>query len=230
MASWRQWEFVNPSDLEIKAWPEKPEIIAGETATFTIQIRNRTDKTINIFYPTGQRWDYAVYHAGMQIYRWSQGMRWEEAPHSVPLRPGQPMTYQMSWQSLDRMNRPLPQGVYHLHAMVMTRPRYLVSNNFSVRLLPKEIKKTEIIPVKLNSFFEIELPRYSGKSELNWQIMYEYNDNRLSIHDLIKRGDKMTLIFKAKRRGHVNFHLFARNDTGKFEESIERRSYRIEVK
>jgi hypothetical protein len=229
-AELRKWEFVNPADLEIKAWPEKPEIIAGETATFTIQIRNRTDKTVDIFYPTGQHWDYAVFHNGTQIYRWSQGLRWEEAPHSIPLRVGQPITYQMSWQSRDRLNSPLPQGVYRIHAMVMTSPRHLVSNTFSVRLLPPEIKKTETIKVGLNSFFEIELPRYSGIQELDWQIMYEYNDNRISIHDLRKHDDKLVLIFKAKRTGHVNFHLFARRDTMKFEESIERRSYRIEVK
>ena len=226
----RKWEFVNPSDLEIKAWPEKSEIIAGDTATFTVQIRNRTDKTVNIFYPTGQQWDYAVYHSGMQIYRWSQGLRWEDAPHSIPLKAGQTIETQMSWQSLDRLNRPLPQGIYRLHGMVMTRPRYLVSNTFSIRLLPEQIRKTQTIEVKLNSLFEVEVPRYASKNELEWQIIYEYNDNRIAIHDVIKRDKTTIIVFKAKRTGHVNFHLFARRDTAKFEESLERRSYRIEIK
>ncbi len=226
----RPWEFINPADIEIKAWPEKKEIFAGDCATFTIQLRNRTDKTVSIFYPTGQRWDYAVYHEGMQIYRWSQGLHWEEAPHSVPLRPGQPITWQMCWQSRDRLNRNLPQGVYRLHAMVMTRPRYLVSNTFSIRLLPPDIKKTEIIEVNVNSFFEIELPRFDSIRELDWQIMYEYNDNRIAIHHVKKRENKLILIFKAKRVGHVNFHLYGRDSERKFSESMERRSYRIEVR
>jgi hypothetical protein len=229
-AAWRKWEFINPSDLEIKAWPERNEIIAGQTATFTIQIRNKTDKTIDIFYPTGQRWDYAVYHGGLQIYRWSQGLTWEDAPHSIPLRPGEPITHQMTWETVDRLGRTLPQGVYRFQGMVMTKPRYLVSNTCSIRLLPPEVKKTKIINAKLNSFFDIELPRYSGKQELDWQIIYEYNDNRIAIHDITKSSDKMVVTFKAKRTGHVNFHLYARHDTLDFSESIERRSYRVVVK
>lgn len=229
-SAWRKWEFVNPSDLEIKAWPDKKEIIAGQTATFTIQIRNRTDKTLNIFYPTGQRWDYAIYHTGTHIYRWSQGLSWNDAPHSVPLRPGEPITHKMSWESIDRLGQPLPQGTYNFQGMVMIRPRYLVSNSCSFTLLPPEIKKTEIIKVKLNSFFELELPRYSGSKELAWQIAYEYNDNRISVHKVTKLDKKLTITFKSKRKGHVNFHLYARRDTRSFDESIERRSYRVEVK
>ncbi|MFZ5952937.1 MAG: BsuPI-related putative proteinase inhibitor [Candidatus Rifleibacteriota bacterium] len=226
----RPWEFVNPADLELKAWPEKKEIIAGNTATFTIQIRNRTDKTVQIHYPTGQHWDYAVFHEGLQIYRWSQGLRWADSPHSIPLKRGEPMTFQMSWQSRDHKNRPLPQGVYKIYAMAMVSPRPLVTNTFSIRLLPEEIKKTEVIEVKLNSFFEIVVPRYSGKQEVEWQIAYEYNDNRIAVHELIKRDKELTIVFKAKRTGHVNFHLYGRHDTRLFSESLERRSYRIEVK
>lgn len=229
-SAWRKWEFVNPSDLEIKAWPEKEEIRAGETATFTIQIRNRTDKTINIFYPTGQRWDFAIFHDKTQIYRWSQGLRWEDAPHSIPLRPGEPITEKMAWTSLDRLGYPLPQGVYSFQGMVMLRPRYLVSNDCSIRLLPPEVKKSETIKVGLNSFFDLEVPRYSGKKELIWQILYEYNDNRIAVHNIAKRENRLIITFKAKRVGHVKFDLYARKDTTDFGESLERRSYRIEVK
>ncbi|GAB4269180.1 MAG: hypothetical protein Kow0029_05060 [Candidatus Rifleibacteriota bacterium] len=228
--AWRKWEFINPPDLEIKAWPDKKEIIAGEIATFTIQIRNKTDKTINIFYPTGQRWDYAIYHNGTQIYRWSQGLKWEEAPHSIPLRVGEPITTKMAWRSTDRLGYPLPVGDYRFQGMVMVKPRYLVSNTCTIRLLPPEVKKRETVTAPLNSFFEIEVPRYSGKKELVWQIMYEYNDNRIAVHKVTKKGNKLIITFKAKRTGHVNFDLYARIDTASFGESIERRSYRVEIK
>jgi hypothetical protein len=101
-ASWRKWEYVNPNHIEIKAWPDKKEIISGETATFTIQLRNRTDKTIDIFYPTGLRWDYAVYHEDLQIYRWSQGLEWRDAPHTIPLRPGERGSLLTAWEEFYR--------------------------------------------------------------------------------------------------------------------------------
>jgi hypothetical protein len=230
IASWRKWEFVNPAHIEVKAWCEKKEIIAGDVATFTIQIRNRTDQTINVFFPTGQRWDYAVYHNDVQIYRWSQGLEWAEAPHSVPLKAGETLSKTMRWQSLDRLGRALPQGVYRIHGMLMTKPRHLVSNTFSLRLLPPEIKKQEIINAKLHSFFEVAVPRFSRRQELKWEILYVYNDNRISVHRVRKTEKEIIITFMAKRAGHVDFHLYGRDSHKSFGESVERRSYRVEVK
>jgi hypothetical protein len=228
--TFRKWEFVNPADLQITVSANKTELIAGETATFTISIRNRTDKTVQIPYKTGQQWDLAVYHNRTQIYRWSQGSVWADAPHSVPLKAGETRTERLCWASTDRLGLPLPQGIYSIQGMVMTQPRFLVSNDCKVRLLPKEVKKTELIDARLNQIFEIEIPRYSGNRELNWQIEYEYNDNRLSIHRIEKTSDKTIIFFHPKRTGHVNFHLFAHHDTLDVSVALERRSFRVEVK
>ncbi|EKD81686.1 MAG: hypothetical protein ACD_39C01690G0002, partial [uncultured bacterium] len=74
--SYRKWEFVNPASLKITIEPEKPEIVAGTIATFTVTVRNRTNHVVKIHYPTGQQWDLATYHGNTQIYRWSQGYTW----------------------------------------------------------------------------------------------------------------------------------------------------------
>lgn len=228
--SYRKWEFVNPADLQITIAPEKPEIIAGTTATFTITIRNRTDKTVKIHYPTGQQWDLAAYHNGTQIYRWSQGLIWEESPHTIPLKTGEVRTEKLTWDTVDRHGMPLPHSLYTVHGMVMTTPRFLVSNDCSIRLLPADIKKMEVIEARLNQMFDIELPRYSGISELNWKIDYIYNDNRISIHRVAKQDKKLTITFHPKRVGHVEFHLYGHVDTKDETISLERRSFRIEVK
>jgi hypothetical protein len=228
--AWRKWEHINPSDLEVKITPQTREIVSGKTATFTISIRNKTDKTIKVFFPTGQRWDLAVFHNDMQIYRWSQGYYWQEAPHSVPIKSGEKMTHKLSWEAIDRLGRPLPQDIYRIQGMVMTKPRHLVTNKCSIRLLPPEIKKTEIIKAKLGEFFEIKLPRYSNRKSIIWKILYHYNDNRVALHRLEKEAKTTILTFKAKRVGHVVFDLYAYLDSQNFSKSIERRTYRIEVK
>jgi len=69
----RKWEFVQPSDLEIKFAPESEEIFSGGVATFTLTVRNRTDKPVRIDFKTGQRYDMAVFHDNVQIWRWGQG-------------------------------------------------------------------------------------------------------------------------------------------------------------
>ncbi len=228
--TWRKWEFINPADLQITVSGDRPEMIAGDTATFTITIRNRTDKTVNIPYKTGQQWDLAVYHNRTQIFRWSQGLTWADAPHSVPLKSGETRTEELCWTSIDRHGLPLPQGTYNIQGMVMTQPRFLVSNDCAITLLPNEIKKTEIIDAKLNQIFEITVPRYSGNRELKWQVEYLYNDNRISIHRVEKTSDKTIIFFHPKRVGHVTFHLFAFQDTQDVSVSLERRTFRVEVK
>lgn len=227
---YRKWEFINPADLQITIIPDKPEIIAGTTATFTICIRNKTDKTVKIHYPTGQQWDLAVYHDRTQIYRWSQGLEWAASPHTIPLKTGETRSEKLYWTSIDRHGLPLPQGVYQIHGMVMTSPRFLVSNDCSIRLLPPKIEKTQVITAKLNQMFDIELPRYSGSRELTWKIDYVYNDNRIAIHRIAKVDNKLVITFQPKRVGHVEFHLYGHIDTKNETISLERRSFRIEVK
>lgn len=228
--SWRKWEFVNPADFQVTIVADTPEIIAGQTATFTISIRNRTDKTVNIPYKTGQQWDLAIHHDRTQIYRWSQGLTWEDAPYSIPLKSGETRSEKLSWTSTGRNGLPLPQGVYKAQGMAMTMPRHLVSNDCAVRLLPSEIKKPEIIEARLNQVFKIELPRHSGNRELIWKIDYVYNDNRIDIHRVEKTENKTLIFFHPKRVGHVTFHLFAFHDTQDVTVSLERRTFRIEVK
>lgn len=228
--SYREWEFVNPAHLQITIAPEKPEIISGSIATFTITIRNRTNHTVEIPYPTGQQWDLAVYHSRTQIFRWSQGYTWEDSPHSIPLKRGETRSEKLAWLTVDRNGTPLPHGMYRAQGMVMTRPRYLVSNDCHIRLLPPEIKPMQTIETRLNQLFDIELPRYSGKHELSWHIDYVYNDNRIAIQAVRKSADKTILTFNPMRVGHVEFHLYAYHDTQNATKSLERRSFRIEVK
>lgn len=228
--AWRKWEHSNPSDIEIKIKPNLPEITSGETATFTISIRNRTDKTVKIFYPTGQRWDLAVFHYKTQIFRWSQGYQWADAPHTVPLRSGKTLSYELSWKSEDRLGRDLPRGIYHIQGMVMTRPRYLVSNKCSIRLVPSVVKKQKILKTNIGKYFNVTLPRYSGIDELIWKLDYVRNDNRLAVHSVKKKGNNTIMIFQAKRRGYVIVHLYAHYARKHVDEAIERRTFRVEVK
>ncbi|PKL49361.1 MAG: hypothetical protein CVV42_06620 [Candidatus Riflebacteria bacterium HGW-Riflebacteria-2] len=226
----RKWEFINPADLQVTITPEKSELISGTIATFTITIRNRTNHTINVHYPTGQQWDLAAYHGHTQIYRWSQGYTWADAPHTIPLKRGETRSQQLTWLTVDRNGEALPHSIYKIHGMAMLSPRHLVSNDCIIRLLPPAIKPQQLIETRLNQMFDIELPRYSGTYELDWQIDYVYNDNRISVHSVNRSADKVIVTFHPKRVGHVEFHLFAYHDTQDATRSLERRSFRVEVR
>lgn len=225
----RKWEYVNPRDLEIRIAPETAEVTAGETATFTITIRNRTDKSVDLPFATGQRFDLAVWHNEWQIYRWSQGKRWAEAPHSIPIRPRFPETFQLTWKTTDRILCPLPQGIYKVVGMVMTQPRFLMSNAARIRLVPPKIVPGQLVKVRLMQAFELDLPLFLDQKAVQWEIDYEYNDNRIDLHSERRTERTVTYTFIAKRAGHVVMHLYARplfQDLGR---GLERRTYRVEV-
>lgn len=209
--------------------PDTPEIHAGEVATFTITVKNRSDKPFRLLYNTGQQWDLAVFHNKTQLFRWSQGLTWEERAYSVPLRRGETKTKKISWRSVNKWGEPLPQGVYSARGMVLIEPKTLVTEDCFIRLLPPKVESSKTIKVKINMLFEIELPRYARTKELSWKIRYKYNDNRVDIHKLTKTGDKVKVVFHPKRYGHVEFDFYGYPETKNVTEAIERRSFRVEI-
>lgn len=228
-AAWRKWEHIQPHDLEITLRPAMPEVVAGEVATFTIKVRNRADKTVDIRFETGQRWDLAAFHAGTQIWRWSNMLRWEDAPHSIPIRVDRPETTTLGWRTVDRNGAPLPQGIYKVQGMVMCTPRALVTNTVAVRLLPPVERRLDTTKVKIGSFFEVRVPRFVKDRQVRWEIDYDYNDNRI---DPVERrsDDKDEIItFVAKRVGHVTVRLYEHPEFQHVDSSLERRTFRVEV-
>lgn len=230
LEAWGKWEFVNPSDIEIRISPDREDVFAGTTATFTITIRNKTDKKVTIYYPTGQRWDMAAYHDKMQIWRWSQGMDWAETPHSIDIRPDFPEKFKISWRTVDRAGGPLPQGLYRVQGMVMTVPRHLVSNMTDIHLLPPKAVNQGVMKVKPGQTFKIEFPRWAVKDyEIDWRAQYVYNDNRVEPIQIQKNEGTITWFFRACRRGHVVIHFFGKYPTMEDSYSLERRTYKIDI-
>ncbi len=257
--AWRKWEFINPSDVQITIRTMTPEIVAGEIATFTISVRNRTDKPIAIPFPTGQRWDMAAFHEGTQIWRWSQvyyippvkriykyfawedrkitsmydkdnkRKRWEESLHTVEINPGASESYQMGWRTIDRNGAPLPQGIYRVEGTVMTIPRHLVSNMVDVRLLPPKNPNKGIIKVKLGATFQIELPQFIDNNEITWQVQYIFNDNRIREVSERRIDKKVLKVFRTERRGHVIMHFYGHSVFKDQTISYERQTFRIEI-
>jgi len=228
-AAWRKWEYVQPHDLEITLRPEMPEVVAGEIATFTIKVRNRADKTVDLRFETGQRWDLAAFHDNTQVWRWSNMLRWEEAPHSIPIRTDRPETAVLGWRTVDRNGVPLPQGVYKVQGMVMCEPRALVSNAVAIRLLPPVEQRLDTMKVKIGSYFEVKVPRVIKGRQVRWDIDYDYNDNR--IDPVERRSDDANEIitFVAKRVGHVTVHLYEHPEFQHADSSLERRTFRVDV-
>jgi hypothetical protein len=224
-----QYRFPYIKGLEVKVTPEFPEFPTGSIATFTITLTNKNKYPVNIEYSNGRQFDMVILHGASQIFRWSNGFTWKKARHSIPLGPGESRSEKLSWVAVNKFGGTLPQGVYKCVGLATCLPKTLVSNEVKFRLGPPSVVKKEIINTRLNQAFEIELPRYANEFELVWEIVYAYNDNRISATSRKIKPETIVITFLPRRIGHVEFDLYAYPTVYNKTVSLERRSYRIEV-
>ena len=223
------YRFPYIKGLEVSIFPESPEFVAGSIATFTIRLTNKNKYPINVEYASGRQFDMVIYSGASQIFRWSNGFTWKKAHHSIPLAPGESKSEQLSWVTVNKFGAPLPQGVYKCVGLATCYPKTIVSNEVKFRLGPPSVVKREIILTKLNQAFKIELPRYANEYELDWEIYYKYNDNRIRATSRELLPETIIITFLPKRIGHVEFDLLAYPNSLNQTVALERRSYRIEV-
>ena len=224
-----RYHFGNRKHVEVTITPESNEIVAGTIATFTITLKNKSRDSIQIDYPTGQQWDLVIYDTKRQIFRWSNGFTWHKSPHYIPLKPGEERSETLNWVSVNKWGQPLLQGDYSCVGIITCSPTRLVSNKVKFRLTPPSVVAKGTIKTSLNQCFEIELPRFSGKTELVWSIVYKNNDNRIDERIRHIKTNTFLISFLPKRRGHVEFDMYAYPEGLNKTVSLERRSYRIEV-
>ncbi len=215
--------------LVVTITPEKTELYPGEIATFTISIRNRSTKTFKLDYSTGQQWDLAVFHNNLQLYRWSEGLFWAHRDYSIHLKSGEVKSHQLSWRTTDKLGRPFPQGTYHVRGMATLSPKWLVTEDCKITVVPPKVTPKETIKARLNMLFDIELPRYIGPAEITWHIQYKHNRNRLEVRKVAKVDGRVVVTFEPKRYGHVEFDIYGFHENKNIEESIERLTYRVEI-
>ena len=215
--------------LECSITPLFDQLSTGEIATFSITLRNRSDKPVEIGYKTGQEWDLVILHNNKQIYRWSSRFRWDNKSFSNMLKPGKSISTTLSWKAINRYMQPVTQGYYTARGIAMIEPKHLVSSDCVFRIYPPNIVKEEYFKVKLNRLFEITIPAHNGTDELSWRIEFKHNRNQLGIRSSKRDKEKVTILMHPKRYGDVYFDLYACPMKKRNNKSVEKRSYHIEI-
>lgn len=100
----------------------------GETAHFTLTLRNESGATTSLTYPSGQRYDFLVRAAPKGkidpkqpvLWQWSAGRAFTLALHMQPFVPGEVITLKDDWTLMDSKNQPLPPGIYSIEGFIAT--------------------------------------------------------------------------------------------------------------
>lgn len=69
----------------------------GDAVRFVLQVTNTTGSPIELRYPSGQSYDFAVLRDGREVWRWSSGMMFTQALRAETLAPGATLTFEERW-------------------------------------------------------------------------------------------------------------------------------------
>ncbi|TLN00317.1 hypothetical protein FDZ73_19825 [bacterium] len=95
---------------------DRPVYRSGEPVELALIKANLSPAPVFFTYPTSQRFDFAVYRDGQEIWRWSFDKVFIQVIETVTLNPFETVTYRVTWPQVNNQGRQVPPGIYTIRA------------------------------------------------------------------------------------------------------------------
>jgi hypothetical protein len=95
---------------------------AREPVVMTLTVRNTTDRTINLTFPTAQRYDFIVSKGKMVVWQWSHGRMFAQVRGRHSVAPGDSISYDITWDQKDLDGVELKLGTYGVQGILKASP------------------------------------------------------------------------------------------------------------
>jgi hypothetical protein len=80
--------------------------VSGGNVRLVFHVTNRSDRAVEITFPSGQRYDFAVLDsAGREVWRWSADRMFTQALQTQRLAPNETMSFDEQWNAGGRTGR-----------------------------------------------------------------------------------------------------------------------------
>lgn len=90
----------------------------GQTATFELTVRNRSDQPARVTFPTGQQFDFEVWRDNRVVWKWSRDRAFTQAVSTLALQPGQAMTFTGRWNLRNNLGERVIPGRYEVRGFL----------------------------------------------------------------------------------------------------------------
>jgi len=94
----------------------RPDYRSGAPVDLTLIKSNLSPLPAYFIYPDAQRYDFAVYANGQEIWRWSYDKVFIQVTETIALNPGQTVTYRETWPQKNNLGQQAPPGIYTIRA------------------------------------------------------------------------------------------------------------------
>jgi len=95
----------------------------GEPITMKLRVTNTTSRSLKIFFPTAQRYDFIVGKGDAPLWQWSEGVMFAQVTSALILDPDATITYEVTWNQMTRTGKALSLGRYTIEGILMTQPK-----------------------------------------------------------------------------------------------------------
>ncbi|MBI3945884.1 MAG: hypothetical protein HY321_08190 [Armatimonadetes bacterium] len=85
---------------------------AGAPVEITLQVRNRSDRPLQLQFSSGRQHDFVALRDGREVWRWSHDRVFTQALTRLPLQPGETRTFTATWDQRDNAGNPVALGSY----------------------------------------------------------------------------------------------------------------------
>lgn len=111
--------------LTVTVASDRPAYAVGAPITFTLTVTNASGAPVQLSFPSGQRYDFAVTSAtgAAEAWRWSRDRAFTQSFEMRTLAPGETLTFSEGWDQRNDAGSQVPTGVYAVTGVLTTQPR-----------------------------------------------------------------------------------------------------------
>lgn len=97
------------------------EIALGTPVRLVLELKNLTDETLTLNFPSGQHYDFEVHDSKKQlIWKWSQGHMFIQTFTAITLGPKEQIKFTPDWDQKDNEGRQVLAGIYQVTGLIPT--------------------------------------------------------------------------------------------------------------
>jgi hypothetical protein len=111
-----------PDSLEATVKLNEGGYAIGEPIVMTLEVTNKTDRTLELTYPSAQRYDFVVMKGKESIWRWSGGKMFAQVIARYQLARGDTIAYEYTWDQTRADGTKPGLGAYTVEGMLMVSP------------------------------------------------------------------------------------------------------------
>lgn len=93
-----------------------------ESIVMTLVVKNATEETSNLVFPTAQRYDFVVKKGKETVWQWGRGMMFAQVRGEHSIAAGDSIAYEVTWDQKDGGGAELGLGEYTVQGILKASP------------------------------------------------------------------------------------------------------------